>query len=286
MSLVDMLGAPVDDPAGPEPAFQHACRGPDYEIPEPGPEPKRRGRWMITLVVLSALMVGAAAGWFVSGLASSGGATPGSDHTPMPAGIAGYAEFYVTQRLTAPEEVAARPGTVWVNQAAAISGEQIDDHSWLVTVAVDSLELVGGRYVAAELQHFTVLITSLGGQPTALGLPARVPITPPPDQTPALFAEPVPDDQAATAITFVEEYLTGGGDLNRYLALPSRLHTFASAPYAEAVVTPIGANSLGMIRVAAIATKDNGITHQLEYVLTMSLADGVWVVADVVPGAG
>jgi hypothetical protein len=43
---------------------------------------------------------------------------------------------------------------------------------------------------------------------------------------------------------------------------------------------------MGMIRLSATAIKNNGITHHLEYVLTMALADGVWVVADVDQAAG
>lgn len=291
MSLVDMLGAPVDDPTGPEPALQHACRVPDYEALDPAPEPGRRGRWAMVLAATAALGVGVAAGWFGSGHLLSGRTPTDSDLTPMPAGIAGYAELYVTKHLTTPGSDTdgsdtGGPGTIWVNQSAAISGEQVDDHSWLVTVAVDSLELVEGTYVPAELQHFTVLTTSIGGEPTALGLPARVPLARSQDQSPALFSEPVPDDQGATAVTFVKEYLTGGENLSRYVAVPAGLPTFESAPYRDAVVTPLGANSMGMIRLSATATKNNGITHHLEYVLTMALADGVWVVADVDQAAG
>jgi len=287
MSLVDILGAPVEDGASPGQSTQHACRVPDYVYPEPASEPKERSRRLTTLAVVAALSLGVIGGWFGSRLIDSSPATSNTDHRQLPAGIAGYAELFVAQHLGNQniESGNHQPAPVWVSQTAAIAGKQVDDQSWLVTVAVDSLELVDSVYQPAELQHFDVTVTSVGGAPTAIGLPARVPAVMPPDQADSLFTDAVPNDQAVAAVTFIEEYLTGGESLNRYLAVPSNVARFESAPYQEVIAQPLGANSLGMIRIAVAATKSNGVAHRLEYVLTMTLSDGVWVVADVTPGA-
>jgi hypothetical protein len=288
MSLVDILGAPVEDGASPGQSTQHACRVPDYVYPETVSEPKERSRLLTILAVVAAVSFGVIGGWFGSRLIDSSPAIANTDHAPLPAEIAGYAELAVARHLGSQtiEGGNEPPGSVWVNQTAAIAGHQVDEQSWLVTVAVDSLELVDSVYQPAGLQHFNLTVTSVGGTPTAIGLPARVHVVTPPDQADSLFADAVPDDQAVAAVTFIEEYLTGGESLNRYLAVPSDVARFESAPYEEVIAQPLGANSLGMIRIAVAATKSNGVAHRLEYVLTMTLSDGVWVVADVTPGAG
>jgi hypothetical protein len=288
MSLVDILGAPIEDgPSSGQPT-QHACRIPDYDYPEPASERGKRSRLVMTLTVVAAVSLGVIGGWFGSRLIDSISVAANTDQAQLPAGIAGYAELFVAQHLGS-QDIAGgnqQPTPVWVSQTAAIAGKQVDEQSWLVTVAVESLELVDSVYQPAELQHFDVTVTSVGGTPTAIGLPARVPVVTPPDQTGSLFPDPVPNDQAVAAVTFIEEYLTGGGNLNRYLAVPSNVARFESAPYQEVVAQPLGANSLGMIRIAATATKSNGIAHRLEYVLTMTLSGGAWVVADVTAGTG
>lgn len=288
MSLVDILGAPVEEGASPGQSTQHACRVPDYVYPEPAAEPKERSRLLTILAVVAAMSFGVIGGWFGSRLIDSSPATANTNHAQLPAGVAGYAELFVARHLGSPsiEGGNEQPSSVWVNQTAAIAGEQVDEQSWLVTVAVDSLELVDSVYQPAELQHFNVTVTSAGGTPTAIGLPARAHVVTPSDQADSLFADAVPNDQAVAAVTFIEEYLTGGESLNRYLAVPSSVTRFESAPYKEVVAQPLGANSLGMIRIAVAATKSNGVAHKLEYVLTMTLSDGVWVVADVTQGTG
>jgi hypothetical protein len=281
MSLADILGPPVDDSTAPAPTPFHGCPGPQYPEPDRASEPHHRARLWSVMGIVLALAVGAGAGWLGSGFVSTG--LPTVATALMPPEIAGYAELYTARQLSATAE-GGRP-TVWIDQTAAIAGEQVDEHTWSVTVAVDSLELVGSAYQRAELQHFNVMVTSSGGRPIAIGLPSRVPIVSPGDQLGALFPEPVPDDQAVAAISFIAEYLTGGTELGRYLTTPSRVVRFATAPYREVVARPLGANSLGKIEVAVTATKDNGISHQLEYVLTMTIVDGVWVVAEIASSA-
>jgi hypothetical protein len=287
MSLVDMLGAPVEDPAAPEPAIQHSCRAADYREPEPVPAPRKRNKLVVVLLVVAALGVGVAGGWYGPGLVSSAPAPATTEIAGLPAGIAGFAELYVAQQLSRSTtgDGAEQVSDMWINQAAAIAGRQVDEQSWLVTVAVDSLELVDSVYQPTPLQYFDVLVALVGGRPSAVGLPARVPMTTPADQSSALFSNPVPDDQAVAAVTFINEYLTGGKDLNRYLAAPTAVTPFDPAPYASVVTRPLGANSLGAIRMAVAATKSNGVTHELEYVLTLILDDGVWVVSSITPAA-
>jgi hypothetical protein len=288
MSLVDILGAPVEDERSSGQPTQHACRIPDYDYPEPVSERVKRSRLVTTLAVVAAVSLGVIGGWFGSRLMEPSPVAANTDQAQLPAGIAGYAELFVAEHLGSQriEGDNEQPASVWVNQTAAIAGKQMGRQSWLVTVAVESLELVDSVYQPAELQHFAVTVTSVGDTPTAIGLPARVPVVTPPDQAGSLFPDPVPDDQAVAAITFIEEYLTGGESLNRYLAVPSNVARFESAPYQQVVAQPLGANSLGAVRMAVTATKSNGITHELGYVLTLVLAGDVWVVSSITPVAG
>ncbi|MGA9595145.1 MAG: conjugal transfer protein [Acidimicrobiia bacterium] len=282
MSLVDILGTPVDDSSSPEPPPQHSCRVPPPIEPAPASTPHRGSRLWVTFGVALALFVGAVAGWFGSGL-TTGSSTVVGETPGLPAEIAGYAELYTARELSAVAD--GDQQRIWINQTAAIAGEPVDDHTWSVTVAVDALELADTVYEPADLQEFNVLVTSVGDKPTAIGLPSRVPIAAVVDQTASLFSDPVPDDQAVAAMAFIQEYLTGGDELSRYLASPSNIVRFDTAPYQEIAARPLGANLTGEIRIGVVATKSNGITHQLQYVLTMAISGGVWVVADVAPAA-
>jgi hypothetical protein len=284
VSLIDILGSPVMDPVTTEPPTQHSCHGPDYAEPEPT-APEKRGRLGMALLLVAALIVGTAAGWYVSTRTSDAPSSAEAGPAPLPADIAGFAELYVARHLADAGDPGQASG-VWINQAASIGGTQIDDQSWLVTVAVDSLELVDSAYQPVPLQYFDVLIASVGGRPSPIGFPARVPATSATDQSGSLFSDPVPDDQAVAAVTFIDEYLTGGDELNRYLAPAATVVPFDDAPYTDIAARPLGANSLGAIRMAVTATKSNGITHELGYVLTLVLAGDVWVVSSITPVAG
>ncbi len=285
MSLVDILGEPVADPVTSEPATQRSCHAPDYAEPEPQPPPRRRSTLVMAMLLSVALALGVTGGWYASTLRSTPSATAETGSAQLPAGIAGFAEMYVARQLAGPPDP-EQASAVWINQAAAIAGEQINDQSWLVTVAVDSLELVDSVYQPVPLQYFDVLIASVGGRPSPIGFPARVPATSTTDQSGSLFSDPVPDDQAVAAVTFIDEYLTGGDELNRYLAPAATVVPFDDAPYTDIAARPLGANSLGAIRMAVTATKSNGITHELGYVLTLVLAGDVWVVSSITPVAG
>lgn len=287
MSLADVLGTPVHDPVSNDGMLPQTCRVPDYPDPEAVPQPTQRRPAFVAIVVVVALAVGIAAGWSASGLAGPNlPAAAASAAVELPSGVAGHAELYTALHLSDGLVGGEESDSVWVNQTAAIDGEQLDDHTWQVIVAVDSLELIDGAYQAADLQYFSVVVATAGGRPSAAGVPARIPAPTQVTTSESVFAQPVPQDQAATAIGFLEQYLTDGPELNRYLATPSGVLRFTTAPYRQITSLPLGANSLGQIRVAVSATKENGITHQLEYVLTMAVDDGVWVIEDVSPAAG
>jgi hypothetical protein len=277
LSLVDILGPPVADPIAAAPATRHTCRATPPVDPTPAPPPRRHHGASLALGILLTLLVGAVAGWFGSGLATSPATI---EARGLPAEIAGYAELYTARQLSA---VGGVEPSIWVNQAAAIAGEHVDEHTWLVTVAVDSLELVGSVYEPADLQRFNVLVTTAGGNPAAIGLPSRVPTATGPVDVAPLFPDPVPDDQAIAAMAFIEAYLTGGSQLSRYVATPTSIVRFEDAPYNRVSVRPIGMSSHGEIRLSVAATKSNGITHQLEYVVTMVTSNNVWMVADIAP---
>lgn len=286
MSLADVLGTPVHDQVAGDGTTQTSCRGLEYPEPSPPPDQRKRRSSIMAVGIIVALATGLVAGWFGSGLWGAEAAIASSTENALPVGVANQAELFTALHLSGALDEQAASDAVWVNQTAAVSGEQIDGHTWQVTVAVDSLELIDGTYEATELQYFSVVVSTTGGQPTASGVPARIPAPARVASTESLFSEPVPQDQATTAIGFLEQYLTGGSELNRYLALPAGFANFESAPYHEITAQPLGANSLGQIRVAVAASKENGITHQLEFVLTLAIADGVWVIEDVAAAVG
>lgn len=287
MSLADVLGTPVNDPVGRDTTLSPTCRVPDYPDPETAPGRRTSRPGLVAFIVIAALAVGAVAGWFASGsMGSYTGAAPTTEPADLPADIAAHAELYTALHLSGALAAEGGSGAVWVNRTAAIGGVPIDDHTWQVTVAVDALELVADTYRPTDLQYFSVLVSTTGGQPSGTGVPARIPAPSSVSTAESVYTQPVPQDQAATAIGFLEQYLTDGPELNRYLAAPSSITGFEAAPYDQIVTVPLGANSLGQIRVAVSATKENGITHQLEYVLTMAIADGVWVIEGVSPAAG
>lgn len=287
MKLADVLGAPVHDPVSTDGVVPRTCRVPDYPDTDEIPAPGHRHSTLIVVSVLAAVAVGVVAGWFASDVFApefSAASTVGPER--LPAGVAGYAELYTAMHLSGSSAAGEGSDAVWINQTAAVDGVHIDDHTWQVIVAVDSLELIDGTYQTAAVQYFSVVVSTTGGRPSGTGLPARIPAPSQVATTGSVFSQPVPQDQAATAIAFLEQYLTAGPELNRYLADPSGVNRFDTAPYGHIVSLSLGANSLGQVRVAVSAAKENGITHQLEYVLTMAIANGVWVIENVSPAAG
>jgi hypothetical protein len=288
MSVADILGTPIRDTTEPPPSFASPCTAPALPTTAQPRDLPGRSRLWLAVGVAAALTIGVAGGWFAG--RGSGGPLPVATAVvePVPAPVAAAAELFTALYLsgtTPPDSLAllyhgeAPPASeAWVNTTAAIAGVATSADTWEVTVAVDLLESSDGRYAPTPLAYFVVPISTAAGQPVATAAPARIPPPAAPPQVVPLLADVAPD-QAAAATAFVEQYLSGGHDVGRYLTSPTAVEVFRAAPYESVSATVAGADSLGRVLVAATAETPSGTTHRLEYLLTLSLDTGVWSVS-------
>jgi hypothetical protein len=173
---------------------------------------------------------------------------------------------------------------LWVNRSAAVATESLGDQFWLVTVAVDALEMVDGAYESVGIQYYDLTVASGGDQPMAVSAPTRIPapaVIGAPSGVPT-FGGPVPADQAVATSSFLEAYLTGRGEVARYLSPTARILLFAKAPYETVKLGSLGSDSLGRVRAQVEATTNRGGHQNLEYTLEMTFESGVWEVSDLV----
>jgi hypothetical protein len=213
--------------------------------------------------------------------------------------VAGLAELFVATHLSgvATEEdlMTLHPtGTpadgasgLWVNSAVAVDGTAIGDDVWRMTVAADVLEMIEGAYEPAGIQYYTVTVAETAAQPVALTAPSRIP--PPGNMvqpvTAARFAGAVPPDQGNAVTEFLNAYLTGQGEVARYMAPTARIALFSAPPYASIAMESQGSDSLGRVRARLTATTAGGATQTLEYTLEMTHSGGVWEVLTLAPMA-
>lgn len=292
MSITDIVGAPVEDPAEHTVYRTPTCSRPAPPLPSAPPARDGIRRAWLVVAVLGSIALGVLCGWVIARVvAADPPVSPLVQPTaPLPAEVAGAAEIFVARYLTG--EVTGTdalyagdipgPTGAWINHTAAISGATTGDGVWNVTVAVDSLEPVDDAFTPVELRYFVVPISTREGRTFALAAPARIPGPEEPIiENP--FSLQVPPDQAAVAIRFLEEYLTAGPEVARYLSPPTPIGVFASAPYMRVEPVALAADSLGRIKASVVATNERGVVHHLEYILTLELQSGVWVVANLDP---
>jgi hypothetical protein len=179
---------------------------------------------------------------------------------------------------------ATEVGGLWVNHSAAISTESLGTGYWLVTVAVDALEMQDGAYESAGIQYYEITIATDGDRPMAVSSPARVPspagAATPTDVPP--FGGAVPADQAVATTSFLDAYLTGRGEVAHFVSPTSRIQLFPEAPYETIEVLSLGADSLGRIKADIAAATSRGGRQHLEYTLEITYQGGVWEVSDLV----
>lgn len=293
-----MLGSPVSDPVGPTRPTSDPCpvpySAPRREIPHPT---SRNLIWSAAIALIT----------FCAGIVVGVYAIPrGAESAPtlnvqavaaVPAGVAGFAELYVATHLSGLTEEgdlnafhpdggpSPGPTGVWVNRAAAIAGVAIDEDIWQVTVAADVLEMIDGAYEPAGLQYFTVSVAETDAQPVAISFPNRIPAPENLSQpaTAPRFTGSVPPDQASAIGEFLNAYLTGHGEVARYMAPTAGIALFPAPPYASTKIENLGADPLGRVRARLTATSANGAAQILEYTLEMSYASGVWELVTLAP---
>jgi hypothetical protein len=217
---------------------------------------------------------------------------------PAPATVGDFAELFASLHLSglasasdmAPlylGEVSAAATNTWINRSAAVGMDPLGDGLWTVTVAAEVLEMVEGAYETAGIQYFEVTVDAGGDHPVAVSAPARVPAPGVVQTSSAIpsFAVTVAPDQLTAAAAFFEAYLTGRGELARYVSATAQIPMFAEPPYESISMVGVAADSLGRVRVDLDAATARGGQHRIQYVAEMTFERGVWEVAGLVPVA-
>ena len=290
MNITDILGAPVNDTVDIAAANPPACEA-ATTLPSPSTLPPRRNRWLVATLVAGTLLLGIGAGWYLASRTTSESSAQTATATEAPVGLADFAEMFTALYLTGATSLAdfttIFTGTIrnatgtWVNQSAALQVEPHGEGFWVVTVAVDSLELVDSTYKSAGLQYFELTVFDGGQYPVAVSAPARIPgPTAVSGVAAPAFAGAVPADQANAITHFISGYLTGQQDIARYTTPTAHIQQFAEPPYESVAVDSMRSNSLGHVQTLVTATTRNGAIHALEYTVEMSFKNGVWEVVN------
>lgn len=294
MTITDMLGTPVTDPADPLPATPDRCRASALAHPAEATEPGRRNPVWSVLTAAMALCVGVAVGayWAPGKEIPTSPPARRAAAADIPSSVAGLAELFVATQLSGvateqdlatlhPADTPMDGGSgLWVNRAVSVDGTAIGDDVWRMTVAADVLEMIEGAYQPAGIQYYTVTVAETDAQPVAVTAPSRIP---PPHHMPqpvtaARFAGAVPPDQGRAVEEFLNAYLTGHGEVARYVAATARIAVFPTPPYESITIESLASDSLGRVRARLTATTTNEATQTLEYTLEMAYAGGVWEV--------
>jgi hypothetical protein len=256
--------------------------------------PSRPGRTAPLALALGAVAVLLAG---VSLLRPPGVAATGNAAAVPPPGLTGFAELYVATWLSSGGSpgvldpfLAAEvdlegmdPGHRYVTRTAAVEASPIHDEMWSVTVAADVLDLVGGSYLPAGIEHYQVPIAVDGVRLVALSLPARVSVPEPArlPASPAATEGAVPDALLTTADQFLTALLTGAGDPSRFATPEAGITPIRPAPYTDVAVVaatghPEGADTV--LQATVQATAAGGHVHIMQYALRASDASGVWAI--------
>ena len=298
MNIAEMLGVPVRDDVEIEDPTRSRCSVP-AALGSPAQETGRRSGWLrLTLVGLAALTVGVGAGALLSP-SPPVAARPAEAIVPAgttPPNLGSFAEMVTALQLsgiTDPADLAAMySGTLtttmgtglWVNRSAAVATEPLGDEFWLVTVAIDALEMNDGAYESVGVQYYDLTIATAGDRAMAVSAPTRIPApaTGGPAAGVPTFGGPVPADQAVAVSAFLEAYLTGRGEVARYVSPTARILLFPEAPYETIRIGSLGSDSLGRVRAQVEAVTNRGGHQNLDYTLEMTFESGVWEVSDLV----
>ncbi|WP_228049421.1 conjugal transfer protein [Streptomyces justiciae] len=177
----------------------------------------------------------------------------------------------------------AQPGPVSVT---AVRSAHTGTSTWLVTVAA--------QYADGTVRYFTVpVITNTAGTSFAVTAAPAV-ITGPgraePPESP--YSVPVPEGELSSTVgEFLAAYLTGAGEVDRYLAPGMRLTAVSPAPFSAVTVRQISAIEEAAagdavpgdgtrVRIQAAATaQDNSGRWPLVYELTLTARSGRWEIA-------
>lgn len=258
--------------------------------------------------------------WVLIGLAALGGlkgflAGPARASAPVakpPAptvGPQGFAELFVSTYLGAgqgtedslrpfyPQAVEfrdVRPGVLYAARTTTLDARPVGERYWSVTVAADVLSVAADGYHPVGTRFYQVGVAgSPDGGYVATSLPAQVPaplVARLPDLEVGTLEDVNPDDAVAEAVSrFAAAFLTGNGELVRYVAPTANLRPVQPAPFTGVRLTRLGARVLpGPDKAQQVvaefrATDAAGRVELLQYALELAQRSGRWEVRALLP---
>jgi hypothetical protein len=245
------------------------------------------------------------------------------------AGPAGFAQLYVAAYVEAGKgseaslapyyplmrdiSLEAKAGAQHTDRLAAVRVRQVASGYWSVTVAArvtsagkssaasDTTAQELGQDEAGSvpvLRYFQVPVeTAGGGGYVAAALPAEVAAPDTSGKAPQLdYGTPVPADTHDAAVAavgeFLSAYLTGGGELDRYLSPGTDLTAVSPAPYTKVTLTqlaekggdftanaPASEGARRDLLVDVAVTGADGQVRPLSYALALKARAGRWEIA-------
>ena len=309
-------GAHNDTVAGP---------GPQSRAKE---EPQRRAvpdvlaTRMATVGLWALVVTGALAGFVALAGASRVSPPPVAEGSESSVGAKGFAELYVAAWLDAgegeedgvralyPDAPALRDvdaGSMYAARTATVAAEDLGEGYWSITVAAEVLVAVVEEAASSQdepgaagyrrhgTHYYRVGVLAIDDGHVATSLPGEVP-APALAEAPRLaglgLERPKPDDPIATAVRqFLAAYLTGQGEIERYITPGAPIQAVQPAPFAGAEVTrlalaaPTDPGAPTVVRVETAATTAAGAVQILHYALELSERQGRWEVLQVLPAA-
>lgn len=291
-------------------------------------------RWAAWGLLILGPLLGAAAYLAVPSKASSGQvpAAPTAPVATGGQGAAGFAQLFVAAYISAGEgeenklaayyppatslRLEGKPGRLSGEHLTVVRLRQTDRNIWSVTVAArisgdgskptpDGQGPAEGREAHPDwaVRFFQVPVASApagGGatgftalaMPAEVGAPARIEA---PDLVYGPMRPALPSDPRTQAVTeFLTAYLTGTGQLDRYLAPGTQLAAITPAPYSGIAVdqlaiegeksvmpvTTVPADGTRLrLLVALRATSHDTVRVPLSYALTLKARAGRWEIA-------
>jgi hypothetical protein len=224
-------------------------------------------------------------------------------------GATGFAELFIAAYLDAGEGSTAgldgfvdgvalegvEPGSWSVVRTASLGTEEITPGYFAVTVAAELVAHPIGSDATSVPEPVGTLFYTIGVAETdagwtVVGLPSLMPA---PDRAgaPDLLVDQmdgINDPGLGDMLgRFLSAYLTGDGDLSRYLSPSTSIAGVQPSPFTavEVLRSGMAKDPQGgtVVAVVARATDDTGRAQLLEFWLAVSLRDGRWEVMEILP---
>lgn len=203
-------------------------------------------------------------------------------------------EAAVERFLAEPVDLrAATPGSLYVLRTAVMRSDELAPGYWAVTVAADLLAAGDAGYEPAGVRHYTIGVAESPAGLAIMGAPSLVATPPTASDGPRLTvrtigrAQPGPELEAAER--FLQAYLAGEGELDRYTAPSVELAPVSPPPYVTATVQRAGLTRRrdggALLRLEVAAVDAAGHTHVLGYSLDVAERAGRWEVTALHPAA-